>query len=202
MKITAIKQQVKRPDRYSIYVDGKYMFSLGETDLLNSGIHSGVELDDAQLAEFQQTSSAGKLFDRVLNLLSYRMRSEWEIRDYLRRKSAAPSEIDQLVTRLSKLGYVNDQRFAESWVESRRYGKPISQRKLRAELAAKRIDSAIIDAVMKADSTAVDEQSILKQLVAKKRQRYPDDAKFMQYLARQGFRYDDIKSALRDEQDD
>ena len=33
-------------------------------------------------------------------------------------------------------------------------------------------------------------------MIAKKRSKYPDEQKFMQYLARQGFGYDAIKSAL------
>jgi regulatory protein len=202
MKITAIKQQVKRPDRYSIYLDGNYVFSLGETDVLRTGVHTGMELDSAQIEAFQQTSSVGKLFDRVLNLFSYRQRSEWEVRDYLRRKQADADQVNTIIAKLTKLGYIDDQKFALSWVESRRYGKPISQRKLRAELMAKRIDTAVVDAVLKQDTQSTNEQDILQQLIAKKRRRYPDQTKFMQYLARQGFRYDDIKQALQQHADD
>jgi SOS response regulatory protein OraA/RecX len=42
----------------------------------------------------------------------------------------------------------------------------------------------------------VDEQQALRQLIDKKRGRYPDRQKLMQYLARQGFSYDAITSAL------
>ncbi len=196
MKITAIKQQVKRPDRYSVYVDGSYSFSLSEDQFVASGLHSGMELDQTQVDEFMQRSATGKLFDRVLNLFSYRLRSEWEVRDYLRRKAADEAQAQQVIARLKDLGYVDDQRFAAAWVESRRYGKPISQRKLRSELSTKRIDQAIIDAVLRRDSEVTNEQDVLGDLIAKKRRNYPDDAKLMQYLARQGFRYDDIKQAL------
>lgn len=197
MKITAVKQQVKRPDRYSIYVDGSYTFSLGEAQFIASGLHSGMEVDQTELEEFKQASTTGKLFDRVLNLFSYRMRSEWEVRDYLRRKDADEAQLEAVITKLQNLGYVDDQKFATAWIESRRYGKPTSQRKLRSELSAKRIDHATIDAVLKHDSDTTNEQDVLAQLVAKKRHRYTDDTKFMQYLARQGFRYDDIKQAIQ-----
>jgi hypothetical protein len=36
MKITAIKQQVKNPERVSIFVDGKYEFSLSLDELASS----------------------------------------------------------------------------------------------------------------------------------------------------------------------
>jgi regulatory protein len=41
--------------------------------------------------------------------------------------------------------------------------------------------------------------SELQKIIAKKRSRYDDEQKFMAYLARQGFSYDDIKEALREE---
>ena len=44
MKITSIKQQVKRADRYSIYVDDKYSFSLSEQELLSIKIKVGQEV--------------------------------------------------------------------------------------------------------------------------------------------------------------
>lgn len=198
MHITAIKQQVKRVGRYSIYVDDKYAFSLGESQLLSMGIHNGQEVTAEQLQAYQHDSGTGKLFDRVLNLYSYRMRTEWEIRDYLRRKDASPDQVDHIIAKCRRFGYIDDKRFAEAWVQNRRLGKPISRRKLRSELATKRIDSSIIDMVLADDRSATNEQDVLAQLVAKKRARYPDSTKFMQYLARQGFSYEDIKSALKD----
>jgi SOS response regulatory protein OraA/RecX len=50
-------------------------------------------------------------------------------------------------------------------------------------------------------SQSEDEQSAIKTIIEQKRRqaRYQDDLKLMQYLARQGFNYGDIKDALKDE---
>jgi regulatory protein len=196
MKITAVKQQVKRADRYSIYVDGKYSFSLGENEFLKLGLHSGQELTEEELDSYKGESDYGKWFDKVLNLLSYRLRSEWELRDYLRRKKAPEEYVDKILNKLSINGYVNDELFAKRWVENRRLMKPTSRRKLMMELKQKRIPNEIIDKVLSEDKDQVNEREVLKELIEKKRQRYPDQLKLMQYLARQGYNYDDIKSAL------
>lgn len=196
MKITEIKQQVKRAGRYSIYLDGKYSFSLGENELLKLGLYSGQELTEEELAEFQDESEYGKWFDRTLNLLSYRMRSEWELRDYLKRKDADPDVIDKILNKLSDTGYVNDEQFAKRWIENRRLMKATSKRRLAQELRQKRISSEIIDQALAEDET--DEREVLRELVEKMRRRYPEDIKLMQYLARQGYSYDDIKAALSD----
>ena len=197
MKITDIKQQVKRAGRYSIYLDGKYTFSLGENELLKLGLYSGQELTEEELANYQDESEYGKWFDRTLNLLSYRIRSEWELRDYLKRKDADPDTIDKILNKLSDTGYVNDEQFAKRWVENRRLMKATSKRRLAQELRQKHISSEIIDQALAEDET--DERAVLKELVEKMRRRYPEDIKLMQYLARQGYNYDDIKSALNEE---
>ena len=198
MKITSIKQQVKRVDRYSIYLDGKYSFSLGENELLKLGLHSGQELTDEELASYHDESEYGKWFDKTLNLLRFRLRSEWELRDYLKRKDAPPEVIDKILNKLSINGYVNDEQFAKRWVENRRLLKATSRRKLMMELKLKRIPADIIDAALADDKEQTDEREVLRQLISKKQARYPDKMKLMQYLARQGYNYDDIKSVLNE----
>lgn len=193
MKITAITQQVKRPTRYSIYVDGTFAFGLGEGQLLSSGLTKGKEITEAELAELQGESQFGKLFDRTLNLLSFRPRSEYELRTYLKRKQQEPELIDRILNKLSKLGYVDDAGFAKRWVEHRRAIKPISSLKLRAELKQKGLANEHIDAALYENT---DDTDAIKAIIEKKAAKYPDRQKLMHYLARQGFRYDDIKRAL------
>jgi regulatory protein len=197
VKITAITAQVKRAGRYSIYVDGKFALGLGGNDVLNLGLHNGQEITEAELTDLKQQSDFGKIYEKTLNLLSFRQRSEWELRDYLKRKNQSPAIIEKLLNVLSNLGYVDDKKFATAWVDNRRLLKPISSLKLRAELKQKRIANNIIDEVLKADTT--DEITVLRELIDRKSKRYPDQQKLMAYLARQGFRYDDIKQALRAE---
>lgn len=195
MKITAITAQVKRPGRYSVYVDDKFAFGLGANQLLNLGLVTGQELSGSELDSLKQESEVGKMYDKTLNLLSFRLRSEYELRDYLKRKQQSPAIIEIILNRLSKLGYVDDKQFASRWVENRRLLKPTSSLKLKSELKQKRIANDIIDDVLQDDTT--DEQEVLKQLIERKSKHYPDQQKLMAYLARQGFRYDDIKQALK-----
>jgi SOS response regulatory protein OraA/RecX len=72
--------------------------------------------------------------------------------------------------------------------------KGASLRRLRLELAQKGVEKEIVERVI-AENIRSDEEE-LQKIIAKKRYRYPDQQKFMQYLARQGFSFDDIKAAL------
>ena len=76
----------------------------------------------------------------------------------------------------------------------------MSRRKLQAELAAKGVDRSIVERQL-ADNERSDSDE-LQKIIAKKRSKYTDEQKFMQYLARQGFSYDDIKSALANQDED
>jgi regulatory protein len=139
-----------------------------------------------------------------------RPHSAKEIRDYLYRKTrdtrtktgdikkGVPPEVTTRVfERLAEKGYINDEKFARYWVENRSMTKGASRRKLVAELRTKGIEATVVERLW-GDSERSDEDE-LQKVIAKKRNRYPDDQKFMQYLARQGFSYDDIKQALSDD---
>lgn len=197
MKITAIKAQIKNTERVSVYLDGKYSFSLTQSQLLEHKLHSGMELSEADLEKLQKASDYGKLLERVLNYVMIRPRSIREVRDYLWRKKADPDIGESIIQRLQARGYLGDAAFAKSWVRSRQLTKPISKRRLQAELIQKGVASELIEQAISGDSE-YDELEALREIIAKKRKqsRYQDEQKLMQYLARQGFSYDVIKSTL------
>ncbi len=196
MKITDIKAQVKRNDRYSIYGDGKYVFSLSENELLNSGIKINQEYDGEELEKLHLTVVLDKAYDRSLNMISRRPRSIWEMRQYLKQKDYDDNVIDEILNKLSNRKYLDDEKFAEAWVRDRRALKKTSKRRLQQELRAKRVSDTVIQKVLAEDEA--DEQEILRDLIEKKRTqtRYQDDQKLIQYLIRQGFNYSDIKDLL------
>ena len=201
MKITAIKQQERLKGRYSIYVDETYAFSLSADALLQSQLHSGQSLDEVELKSYKKLSADDKAYGLALAYLARRMRSQWELADYFRRKEYDEVLAAQLMERLQALGLVDDAKFAEAWVRNRRLLKAVSKRRLTQELRQKRVAEALIEQALYEDET--DEQMVLRDLVIRKRRqtKYQDDLKLMQYLARQGFSYDDIKAALHDEVD-
>jgi len=196
MKVTAIKAQVKNVERVSIYLDGAYAFSLTQGQLLELKLHNGKELSEKDVIELKQASDYGKLLERVMNFVMIRPRSIREVRDYLWRKKAEPHTIDTIVQRLETRGYLNDASFAKSWAHARQLTKPVSKRRLQAELMQKGVASEHIAQALADDE--YNERQALQEIILKKRRqvRYQDNQKLMHYLARQGFGYDSIKEAL------
>jgi regulatory protein len=197
MKITSIKQQTKRADRYSIFVEGKYEFSLSEVALLDSKLASGQELTKQQVSDYKKLSADDKLYNQTLRYVAMRPRSRWEIEFYLEyKKHASPPLAEDILNKLTNIGLIDDDKLARSMVNDRRLLRPTSRRKMMAELRKKRISDDIIEQAIGTERE--NEQAALRSVIESKRRqtKYLDDMKLMQYLARQGFNYDDIKNAL------
>ena len=196
MKITAIRPQQKIRNRYSVYCDDRYSFSVSETMLLEQGLVAGQELTSADLNKYKQLSSDDNSFNRALRYAAIRNHSQWEMEQYLKRKDVSEDQSAVILARLADLGFIDDKNFANSWIENRRLLKPVSRRRLEQELRQKHVNSEIIKAALEEDST--EELIVLKNLITKKRMQssYKDNQRLMGYLSRQGFSYDDIKNAM------
>lgn len=197
MKITKIQPAVKTAGRYNIFVDEKYSFSLDEAQLLDQKLKTGFEISEKKLDELKGESEFGKSYARALELILRRPRSVREMKDYARRKKWEIELRDRIIEKLSEKGYLDDRKFANFWLKARVSSKPISKRKLNAELLQKGIKREIIDEAL-VEYTDIDEQDALAALIKKKRNKYADEQKLMAYLASQGFSYGSIKEALQE----
>ena len=194
-RITKIAPAVKTAGRYNVFVDEKYAFSLDEAQLVKIGLRKGEEISKERLAELKIESDFGKNYIRAIDLISRRLRSEKEIRDWAFSKNWTRENIEKVIERLYERGFLNDEKFAESFVRSRAILNNYSTRKMKLELRKKGIESDIIEKVLE-NSGDFDENAVLVKLVAKKRSHYDDERKLIAYLARQGFSYDKIKTAI------
>lgn len=200
MIITAIKQQVKNPERVSVFVEGKYEFSLSLDELVKYKLKNGDQLDKDDVKKFKKISADGKLRARVLEWLLNRPHSERELRDYLFRKKAEKEQIEALVGEFTDKGYLNNAKFA-AWFSELQARRGKSNRQIRAELAKKGIGRELANTAM--DEQGGSEQRRLREVIAKKRAlpRYQNDPqKLMRYLVGQGFSWQDVKQALASDQ--
>lgn len=198
-KITGLKQGVRNPDRVNVYVDSKFSFSLDISQVVDFGIKVGLLISAEQLEKFKKASEFGKLYQRTLEWVLLRPRSIRETNDYLYKKifekKLDKNYIDRIIEKLKSKKYLDDVRFAEYYVENRFVKKGVSIKRLKMELLKKGVSKEIIEEVL-AGSERNDEEE-LKKIILKKRSKYPDDNKLIQYLCRQGFQYDLVRELVR-----
>ena len=210
MLVTDIKLQVKNPNRVSVYLDGRYSFSLTVDQLASFNFKKGDDLSLEEVEAYKDESSYGKLKAVALDYLLLRTRSKKEFRDYLFRKTLSTYDkkgkkiikytdvqAKRVYEHFLNTKYLDDEFFAKTWVENRNLKKGVSKKKLYQELKQKGIEDHVSDQALRASSR--DDLGELKKVLAKKAGRYKgDDNKLIRYLASLGFNYEDIKKATEE----
>lgn len=196
MVITDIKQQQRYKDRYSIYIEKKYSFSLSSNEVFTLGLHTGQNISDQELISFKKLANEDMAKMRALSLLNYRARSRKEVVDYLKRNKYPVEVQDKVINYLIKMNLLDDYKFAQDWTKNRLEFKQASMRQIKSELLNKGIDKQTINEVI--NDIYIDERSVLKELIIKKQRmsKYQDKTKLTQFLLRKGFSYDKIKEVL------
>jgi regulatory protein len=113
--------------------------------LADTGLKQGDVLSEQQVAELLRREAFQQALQQAFLYLSYRPRSEHELRRYLGQKGHAPETIEATLEKLRGYHYVDDQLFAQSWVENRQKLRPRGPRLLHAELRQKGIERDLAD---------------------------------------------------------
>lgn len=158
--------------------------------------------------------SQSQVYERLINAsiryVSFRMRSEKEIRDFLaktltRHHTTAPDVVVHVITRLTELGYINDVEFSAWWVSQRTGRKSKGARAIRMELMQKGIDPEIIEEAIRAGMTGErSERELAKVAAEKKRESWQalpivmQKKKLLEYLTRRGFSSEVVWSVVDD----
>jgi len=94
---------------------------------------------------FQQSQ---RLLERAFKLLSIRDHSCHELQEKLLRKGWSSQSVNDVISYLCEKGYLNDELFAEKYVEYKSLGSPRGLYKLKMELKQKGLDDALINRVL------------------------------------------------------
>ncbi len=72
-------------------------------------------------------------------ILSSRAQTLAELREKLRRRAAAQSDVEEVLTRLKQMGYLNDERFAEGFASWKRDEEGVGKTRVLRDLMARRV---------------------------------------------------------------
>jgi regulatory protein len=195
-KITALKVQQGRnkPKRVKLFLNGKPLFSLEADVVVKKRLKTGATLSEADIIDLTQADAEQRCYDAAARYLSYRPRSESELKLRLRQKGFAREAIDAAVVRLKEQHLLDDSVFARFWVDNRTAFRPRSRQLTRSELRAKGVDREIIEQTVENYNEA---DNAYKAALSKLRSLSGCDAdsfrrKLGGYLARRGFDYEVI----------
>jgi regulatory protein len=194
--ITALKVQKRNPGRINVYLDGDFAFGLAR--IVAAWLYIGQELSEEKIAELQSGDVREAAHQQALRSLSYRARSEAEIRQNLKEHEFSEPVIEETLERLRKSGLLDDARFAKSWVENRTELRPRSRRALAFELGRKGISGEALDeALAETDDDELAYQAGLKQARKLQSLEWAEfRPKLLAFLARRGFQYSTAAEAV------
>jgi len=135
-----------------------------------------------------------KARNKAFKLLSYRERTIKEIEDRLRKNDFSEEVIKAVVDFLLEKDYLNEERFAEMWIRSRKKHHPRGRKLIYKELKNKGVNQKIINSALNQYLSNQEEIDMAEYLKDKwLRRRTEEDSssyKLKNYLANKGFSYD------------
>jgi len=194
--ITALRVQKRNKQRVNVYLDGEFAFGLAAIEAAK--LHRGQYLSDEDIARLREQDTRETAYERALNFLSYRPRSEAEVRRYLRNKQVPSSVQEEVVVRLTRAGLLDDHAFARYWVADRERFKPRGAYALRSELRQKGLSDAVIASALE----NLDEEESAYRAAQQRAARWghldyqPFRRKLGAYLRRRGFAFETIETVI------
>jgi regulatory protein len=194
-EVTALKAD--RRQRVRVYLDGTPAFNL--STVVAAELQVGQHLTPEKVQELQFQEALQAAARQALRLIGRRPRSETELRQRWDRSGVAPEVQRAALANLRQSRLVDDEAFAEAWVENREAFRPRSVRALRAELRRKGVaEEAIASAVDGLDETMAAYRAA--QHFARRAEGLTEEEfhrRVSNQLARRGFEWETIRAAVR-----
>ncbi|GIV64763.1 MAG: regulatory protein RecX [Bellilinea sp.] len=197
-KVTALKVQKRNPNRVNVYLDGEYAFGLSR--IVAAWLQVGQVLSEEKIRSLQQEETREAAYQRALHYLSFRPRSEAEVRRKLLEKGFDQLLVEEIIERLRAERWLGDSEFARLWTENRTTFRPRSRRLLRFELRQKGVSE---DHIEEALHPLAEESELAYEAGIRYARRLtslqPDvfRKRLTAFLARRGFSYGTIAPVVR-----
>ena len=197
--ITALRTGKRTAERVNLFLDGKFAFSLGKDEIVRERLKVGLELSGERLSELTNAMKVSRCLNAAYRYLSYRPRSESELRTRLQRRGFPPEQVEEVMGKLKEQGLLNDEEFARFWVENRATFRPRSRGLTRSELRKKGVpEEAIRQAVSEMDETEAAHRAALGKTRRLAGLEYPEFRQRLgEFLRRRGFTYETTDRAVK-----
>jgi regulatory protein len=205
MVITRIEETDK--SKVKVYIDGDYAFMLYQKDVSRFRLEEGKEIPEDVYETILEETILHRAKEKAMVLLKASDRTDFEPRNRLKTAGFPEVIIDQALKYVCGYGYINDERYAASYVNLKMGSK--SRALIRMELLHKGIKKEIIDKVLSEDYENFEEEDpeimAIRKAVAKKcpdpdMLSWEDKQKLKASLYRKGFSIDKINDVLKQEE--
>jgi regulatory protein len=197
MEITGIEFQKKHDDRANLYVDDEFYAGVSVELVMKNQLKKGMTISKEELDEIILEDEKQSAFSKAVKYMSSALKTEKQIKDYLRKKEYNPGTIEYVIDKLIEYKYLDDEAYARSFVltYSSKYGKL----KLIAGLKSKGVSDRVIDNVFSED---LEIKNNTKETAEKYLKNKTIDnntyLKLSRFLYSRGYEFDEINRVINE----
>ena len=195
MEITAITPQKHDAKRCNIEVDGRFFCGMQLLTVMEHRLKVGSIVTEEELSALQLAGEKQTALDKALTHISASMKTEKDVRDFLRCKGYLQEVSDYVVEKMKGYGYLDDEAYARAYAESA--GKRKGSRLIRMELKRKGVPESALAALPERDERGAAAE-VLQKYLRGKEQDVKTLRKAYAHLISKGFDHDTARAALEE----
>ncbi|MBC5646866.1 RecX family transcriptional regulator [Christensenella sp. NSJ-35] len=193
-----MQKGARNKDRINVFMDGEFAFAVYIDTALANRLKIGSELSVEEKERILCEDGEKYALACAMKFLSYRMRTEKELRGKLSGKGISEDCVERAVKKLKEIGYLDDREFAGLYAQEllQKYGQRVAVQKLMQ----KGVPRGIAEEAAK---DAGQEEQIIDGYIVRLKQKHRNEEagkakqKIIRALMAKGFEYEEIKRALR-----
>ena len=194
-EITSVEVQKKDQDRANLYIDDEFYAGISIELCIKYQLKKGREIDADYLKEIIFEDEKGRALSKAVKYMSSNLKTEYQIRDYLKKKEYTPEIIDYVIDKMNEYKYLDDEAYAKAFIStySTKYGKM----KLISALKSKGIKDSTIDSVFLEEVKMEDSlQKVAEKYLKNKEKTKENIAKLSRFLYSRGYEFEKINSYI------
>lgn len=197
-KITSIKQN-KSNDKYSVFINNHFSFSITGTDVLYYKLTENEEISEENINHIMNNVVFNEARDKALKYLAYKARTYKEVLNKLSEEDYTEEIIYKVMDMLTNYSYIDDYTYTLSYIKYMYNSKNYGKIRIKYELKQKGVDDNIINKAF--EELDFDETENILKLLNKKLKNgididYKEKRRVFDYISRRGFTYEDINTAF------
>ena len=193
MKITKLEVQKNDKNRVNLYVDDEFYSGIPAELVYLEHLKTGLEIDEKDLKKIIFENEKSKAMSRVTKYIGSSLKTQKQIRDYLRKKEYSDDTIEFVMSKLVEYNYIDDQKYAQAYVLT--YGKKYGKLKLKSQLKVKGVSEEIIECVLE-DNKVDSIESVASKYLKNKVMSDEVSQKLFRFLYSRGYEFDEINSYI------
>jgi len=158
-----------KQSEYKVILNNGEEFLLSDNEIVKYSLHIGNEFDIADWDEKIKFIEIDKAYNKGLYILLFKKNSKRQLKEKLLNKDFSEEIIDGAIEKLEQAGYLNDEKYAESYIKSISADKYKTKYQIVRELTKKGIDSDTIERALNGYSDDIcGDLEIIKQFINNK----------------------------------